>query len=165
MKGNAKLLETLNELLADELTAINQYMVHSEMCEHWGYQRLHQQVERRAIQEMKHAEQLIARMLFLEGTPRVDRLNKITIGADVAKQIAHDLDSELCAVRMYNDAIQLADEVKDAATRELLEDILKDEDAHVDWLEEQRDQIDQLGLQLYLATQTRGEESQTGTAQ
>jgi len=157
MKGNPKLLATLNELLADELTAINQYMVHSEMCDNWGYERLHQYIEKRAIHEMRHAEKLIARILFLEGTPRVDTLNKITIGADVAKQIANDLKSELCAVKMYNDAIRLADEVKDAATRELLEDILKDEDAHVDWLEEQQDQIEQLGLQLYLSTQTRGD--------
>lgn len=157
MKGNPKLLATLNELLADELTAINQYMVHSEMCDNWGYERLHQYIEKRAIQEMKHAEKLIGRILFLEGTPRVDLLNKITIGADVAKQIASDLKSELCAVKAYNEAVRLADEVKDAATRELLEDILKDEDAHVDWLEEQQDQIEQLGLQLYLSTQTRGD--------
>ncbi len=155
MKGDPKLLTSLNHLLADELTAINQYMVHSEMCDNWGYDRLHKKIEARAIQEMKHAEKLIRRILFLEGMPRVDKLNKIGIGPDVAKQFAADLKAEHGAVQAYNAAIHLADEVGDAATRELLEDILKDEDAHVDWLEEQHDQIKQLGIELYLATQTR----------
>ena len=155
MKGDPKLIETLNELLADELTAINQYIVHSEMCDNWGYERLHKLVEARAVQEMKHAEKLIARILFLEGTPRVDGLNKITIGPDVAKQLANDLNAELHAVKMYNNAIHLADQVGDAPTRELLEDIAGDEDDHVDWLEEQQDQIKQMGLELYLSNQTR----------
>jgi len=155
MKGDPKLIQTLNKLLADELTAVNQYMVHSEMCTNWGYERLHKQVEARAIQEMKHAEKLIARILFLEGAPRVDQLNKITIGADVPKQLASDLKAELHAVKMYNDAIHLADQVGDAPTRELLEDIAGDEDDHVDWLEEQQDQIKQMGLELYLSNQTR----------
>ena len=155
MKGNEKLLGTLNALLADELTAIMQYMVHSEMCDNWGYARLHQKIEGRARQEMKHAEQLIARIIFLEGTPKVDELNKIQIGADVAKQLAADLKSEHGAVRVYNEAIHLADKVGDAATRTLLEEILHDEDAHVDWLEEQQDQIGQMGIEMYLSTQTR----------
>ena len=155
MKGDAKLLTTLNHLLADELTAINQYMVHSEMCDNWGYDRLHKKIEARAIQEMKHAEQLIRRILFLEGTPRVDKLNKVRVGPDVGKQLAADLEAECGAVQAYKAAIHLADKVGDAATRELLEHILQDEDAHVDWLEEQHDQIKQLGLELYLATQTR----------
>lgn len=158
MKGDPKLLETLNELLADELTAINQYMVHSEMCANWGYDRLHEQVEQRAITEMKHAEALIARVLFLEGTPKVDRLKKITIGADVPKQLASDLQAELAAVAAYNEAVKLATQVKDTPTKMLLEQIAKDEDAHIDWLEEQHDQIKQMGLELYLATQARNKE-------
>ena len=155
MKGNPKLLATLNLLLADELTAINEYMVHSEMCSNWGYGRLHKKIEKRAIDEMKHAEKLIARILFLEGTPKVDKLNKINIGSDVPKQLANDRAAEAGAVVAYNTAIHQADQVNDAATRELLEDILKDEDAHIGWLEEQQDQITQMGVELYLSTQTR----------
>jgi bacterioferritin len=153
MKGDAKLLEMLNELLADELTAINQYMVHSEMCHNWGYERLHERIEKRAIQEMKHAEMLIARILFLEGSPKVDQLNKIKIGSDVPKQLANDLQAELGALRMYNEAVKLATQVKDAPTRNLLEQIARDEDQHIDGLEEQHDQIQQMGLELYLANQ------------
>ena len=155
MKGDPKLLATLNGLLADELTAINEYMVHSEMCANWGYERLHKKTERRAIDEMKHAEKLIARILFLEGTPKVDKLNRVNIGADVPRQLAHDLKAEAGAVAAYNKAIHQADQADDAATRELLEDILKDEDAHIDWLEEQQDQIKQMGVEVYLSTQTR----------
>jgi bacterioferritin len=155
MKGDAKLIETLNRLLADELTAISQYMVHSEMCDNWGYVRLHKKTEERAFQEMKHAEKLIARIIFLEGTPRVEKLNRMTIGADVAKQLANDLGAEAGAIRAYNDAIHLANEVGDAASRNLLEEILRDEDAHLDWLEAQQDQLKQIGVELYLSLQTK----------
>jgi len=155
MKGDERVVKKLDELLSDELTAINQYMVHSEMCANWGYERLHQAVEKRARQEMHHAEELIARIIFLEGTPMVNRLNQIHIGADVPKQLQSDKEAELHTNSMYNEAIHLADEAKDAATRELLESIVKEEDAHVDWLEEQLDQIAQLGVPLYLSTQTR----------
>lgn len=155
MKGNEQLLKRLDELLADELTAINQYMVHSEMCANWGYERLHTQVEKRAIDEMKHAEKLIGRILFLEGSPTVNRLNPIHIGSDVPKQLQADLEAETQAIHSYNDAIHLADEVGDAATRELLQHILNDEDNHLDWLEEQLDQISQMGVAFYLSTQTR----------
>lgn len=154
MKGNPQLIQKLDELLAEELTAINQYIVHSEMCANWGYERLHDVVEKRAIQEMKHAEALIARIIFLEGQPTVSRLNPMKIGQDVEKQLRADLEAEVGAVRQYNDAIRLADEVRDAVTRDLLERILNDEDAHVDWLEEQLDQIGQMGLGLYLSAQT-----------
>ena len=154
MKGNDKLLKKLDELLADELTAIMQYMVHSEMCANWGYDKLHEAVEKRAIQEMKHAEKLIARILFLEGMPTVSKLNPISIGADVPKQLQSDLASEHGAVKFYNEVIHLADEVGDATTRNLLESIVKEEDEHVDWLEEQLDQVSQLGTPLYLSTQT-----------
>jgi bacterioferritin len=155
MKGDAKLVEMLNALLADELTAINQYMVHSEMCDNWGYARLHKKIEGRAIQEMKHAEALIGRILFLESIPKVEKLNKIHIGSDVAKQIEMDLKAEHGAVKLYNDAIHLADKVSDAVTRHLLEQIAHDEDDHVDWLEEQLDQIQQMGIELYLMAQTK----------
>jgi len=154
MKGNQKLIERLNALLADELAAINQYIVHSEMCANWGYDRLHESVEKRAIQEMKHAEKLIARILFLDGTPTVSKLGAIHIGADVPTQLQADLTAEHQAVRDYNEVIHLADEVGDAATRSVLEEILHDEDAHVDWLEEQLDQIEQMGVGVYLSTQT-----------
>jgi bacterioferritin len=155
MQGNVKLIEKLNELLAEELTAINQYVVHAEMCANWGYARLHEKIEKRAIQEMKHAEKLIERIIFLEGTPTVSKLNAINIGQDVPKQFESDLKSEYHAVELYNSGIDLAREVSDGATRELLEHILKDEDDHVDWLEAQRDQIAQMGVQFYLSTQTR----------
>lgn len=155
MKGDERVVKKLDELLSDELTAIMQYMVHSEMCANWGYQRLHQAVENRARQEMHHAEELIARIIFLEGTPTVSRLNQVHVGADVPKQLQSDLEAEMHTNGMYNEAIHLSDEANDAATRELLESIVKEEDAHVDWLEEQLDQIAQLGVPLYLSTQTR----------
>jgi len=153
MKGNPKLIKVLNGLLADELTAINQYMVHSEMAENWGYGRLKKLVFSRSITEMKHAERLIERILFLEGTPVVSQLNKIMIGADVPKQLANDLAAELDAIKRYNAAIKLATEVDDNATKELLEGILKDEDGHVDEIEEKQDQIAQMGLPIFLTTQ------------
>ena len=153
MKGNDKILEKLNDLLSYELTAINQYMVHSEMCDNWRYERLHKADEKRAIDEMKHAEKLIARILFLEGRPIVSKLKEIRIGPDVESQHKNDLMSELGAVESYNDGIKLATEVGDNGTRELLEDILKDEEEHVDWLEAQLDQIKQMGVGNYLVEQ------------
>ena len=153
MKGNDKVIETLNALLADELTAVSQYMVHSEMCANWGYERLHKAIEKRAIDEMRHAEKLIGRILFLEGRPVVSALNKMDIGADVAAQIKSDWDAEAGAVKAYNDGIALAVQVGDNGTRELLESILKDEEVHIDWLETQLDQIKQMGIQNYLVEQ------------
>jgi bacterioferritin len=139
MKGNEKLLGTLNSLLSDELTAISQYMVHSEMCANWGYEKLHKHFEKRAIDEMKHAEKLIGRILFLEGTPIVNKLGRMSIGADASKQLASDHALELGAIQAYNQAIKLAGEVNDFATREMLENILQDEDAHIDRIEELQD--------------------------
>jgi len=153
MKGNEQILDTLNALLADELTAINQYMVHSEMCDDWGYERLHEAIEKRAIEEMGHAEKLIARILFLEGRPIVSKLNLIAIGAEVETQHKNDLAAEEGAVQAYNAGIRLAVEVGDNGTRELLESILTDEEEHVDWLEAQLDQIAQMGIQNYLVEQ------------
>jgi len=155
VQGDEKLVKTLDRLLAEELTAINQYMVHSEMCANWGYGRLHEKIEKRAVQEMRHAEALIARILFLEATPTVSNLGAIHIGADVQKQLQSDLEAERVAVRSYNDAIHLADKVGDAATRDLLLHFLKEEDEHIDWIEEQLDQIAQMGLPIYLSTQNR----------
>ncbi|MBN1449491.1 MAG: bacterioferritin [Anaerolineales bacterium] len=153
MKGDPKILETLNMLLADELTAINQYMVESEMCADWGYQKLHEALEKRAIEEMKHAEKLIGRILFLEGKPIVSNLNKINIGGTVDAQHKNDQAAEEMAIKAYNDAIKLAVEVGDNGTRDMLEEILEDEEEHIDWIESQLDQIEQMGLQVYLAEQ------------
>lgn len=153
MKGNQKLIETLNKLLADELTAINQYMVHSEMCANWGYGKLHQHFEKRAITEMKHAEKLIGRILFLEGIPTVSTLNKIHIGSDIPAQLASDRGAEEGAIKAYNAAIQVAGEVNDFATREVLEHILTDEDQHIDEIEALQDQISHMTLPMFLTTQ------------
>ena len=154
MKGDERVVKKLDELLCDELTAIMQYVVHAEMCANWGYQRLHQAVENRARQEMHHAEKLIARIILLEGTPTVSRLNQVHIGADVPQQLQSDLETELHTNGMYNEAVHLADKANDAVTRTLFESIVTEEDGHVDWLEEQLIQITQLGLPLYLSTQT-----------
>ena len=153
MKGNEKLLKTLNALLSEELTAINQYMVHSEMSANWGYEKLHKHFEKLAMDEMKHAEKLIGRILFLEGVPIVSELGQISIGADASKQLANDHALEMAAIKAYNDAIQLAGEVGDFATREILEHILQDEDAHIDRIEELRDQIGHMTLPIFLTTQ------------
>jgi bacterioferritin len=153
MKGNAKLLQALNGLLADELGAINQYMVHAEMVENWGYMKLGKMIQSRAITEMKHAEKLIGRILFLEGTPIVSKLSDIHIGADVPKQFNNDHEAEIGAVKSYNEAIKLAVEVGDNATKEILDSILTDEDGHVDEIEAQQDQIKQMGLPQYLSNQ------------
>ena len=155
MKGNEKIIAILNDFLADELTAINQYMVHSEMCANWGYERLHEVAEKRAIGEMKHAEKLIGRILFLEGQPVVSQLKKIHIGATVEAQLKHDLDAEADAIKAYNDGIRLCLEAGDNGSRELIEDNLEDEEEHLDWLEAQLDQINQMGLQNYLLGQVK----------
>ena len=151
MKGNEKVIEKLNALLADELTAISQYMVHSEMCANWGYQNLHKAIEKRSIDEMKHAEKLIARIIFLEGRPIVSSLNKMAIGADVETQLANDWTAEDDAVKAYNEGIQVVIEMGDNGSRELLGSILVDEEAHIDWIEAQLDQIKQMGIKNYLA--------------
>jgi bacterioferritin len=153
MKGNEKVIATLNFLLADELTAISQYMVHSEMCANWGYEHLHKAIEKRAVDEMKHAEKHIGRIIFLEGKPIVSKLNPIHIGADVAAQLKNDWAAEDTAIKAYNKAIRQAVELGDNGTREMLESILKDEEDHIDWIEAQLDQIKQMGLQNYLVEQ------------
>ncbi|MGA3015214.1 MAG: bacterioferritin [Bacteroidales bacterium] len=154
MKGNKKLLAVLNSLLADELTAINQYMVHSEMCDNWGYLKLHIEIRKQAMDEMHHAERLIERIIFFDGSPTVSKLNNIRIGKTVAEMISNDNDDELGAVQSYNDAIKLAREVGDQGTVDLLTMILKMEEGHIDWAESQREQIKQMGMENYLVNQT-----------
>ncbi|HSB88405.1 MAG TPA: bacterioferritin [Anaerolineales bacterium] len=153
MKGNDKILTTLNQLLADELTAISQYMVHSEMCANWGYERLHKAIEKQAIDEMHHAEWLIQRIIFLEGSPIASKLNPIQIGSSVADIIGNDGGSELGAIAAYNAGIRLGHEVDDQGTVELLTKILTMEEGHRDWAEAQQDQIQQMGLENYLTNQ------------
>ncbi len=153
MKGDAGLIDTLNSLLADELTAINQYMVHAEMCENWGYTKLHDSFRKRSIDEMRHAETLIERILFLEGRPTVSELRKFSIGANVPNQLKGDLGLEMHGIEAYNAAIKQAGDVNDFATREILEGILRLEDDHVDEIEALQDQIEQMGLEIFLSTQ------------
>lgn len=153
MKGNEKIIALLNDFLADELTAINQYMIHSEMCANWGYKKLHEATEKRAVDEMKHAEKLIGRILFLEGQPKVSQLNKISIGAAIEAQLKHDLEAEASAIKAYNDGIRLCLELGDNGSRELIDANLHDEEEHLDWLEAQLDQINQMGFQNYLLAQ------------
>jgi bacterioferritin len=152
MQGDPKVINTLNSLLADELTAINQYMVHAEMCENWGYEKLGGTIQKRAIEEMKHAERLIGRILFLEGTPVVNDLRKIIIGAEVPKMFSNDHGLEDGAIKSYNAAIALCVELKDNATKDILQSNLNDEDRHIDGIEEVQDQISQMGLQVFLST-------------
>jgi bacterioferritin len=154
MKGNKKLLTVLNSLLADELTAINQYMLHSEMCENWGYNKLHTAIRKQAIDEMHHAEWLIERIVFFDGYPTVSNLNAIKIGKVVSEIINNDYAHELDVVRAYNDGISLAREVDDQGTVDLLTRILKMEEGHVDWAEIQLAQIEQMGMENYLVNQT-----------
>ena len=151
MQGNEEVLTKLNQLLADELTAINQYMVHAEMCDNWGYKDLDEVIEARAITEMKHAEKLIARILFFEGKPIVSQLNPMHIGPDVAAQLKNDWHAERDAIQAYNEGIRLAANVGDNGTRELLKSILVEEEDHIDWIEAQQDQIAQIGIENYLA--------------
>ena len=153
MKGNKELLVVLNSLLADELTAINQYMVHSEMCENWGYEKLHLAIRKQAMDEMHHAEWLIERIIFFEGAPTVSKLNAIKIGKTVKEMISNDDQDELEAIHAYNKAIKLAQEVGDQGSVDLLTKILKMEEGHVDWAEMQRAQIEQMGIENYLVSQ------------
>jgi bacterioferritin len=153
MKGDPKVLEVLNGLLADELTAVNQYMVHSEMCDNWGYDKLAKAIEKRAIDEMKHAEKLIGRILFLEGIPIVSKLNDVHIGSDIPKMFGSDHVAEAGAVKSYNAGIVVCGEAKDYATRDILQSILNDEDNHIDLIEAVQDEIGQMGIQVFLSTQ------------
>ncbi len=155
MKGKTEILDSLNFLLRDELTAINQYIVHAEMCGDWGYEPLHEVIEKRAITEMKHAEHLIARILFLEGTPIVNKLNPIHIADDVKAMFENDRAAEQGAIAGYNHAVQLAADLGDNGTKMLLDANLHDEEDHLDYIEGQLDQIEQMGYESYLTTITK----------
>lgn len=157
MKSDTKLIAALNDLLSDELTAVNQYMLHSEMCAHWGFHELHEMIEARAIDEMKHCEKHISRILFLEGMPDIMNYKQVSIGKDVKAMIENDLALELEAVKAYNDVIALAGELGDEATADDLVEILHDEEGHVDWGEKQLAQIEQMGIENYLSMMTGDE--------
>lgn len=152
MKGKESVIKALNRLLTEELTAINQYMLHAEMCDDWGYAKLHEAFEKQAIDEMKHAEKLIGRVIFLEGHPNVYKINPFKPGKTPQEMIKMDISSEVDAVRMYNEAIALCAKEQDNGTKELLDRILADEERHVDWAESQMEQISQMGAQNYLTT-------------
>jgi bacterioferritin len=154
MKGSKKVIDALNMALAEEMTAINQYVVHAEMAANWGYEKLHEYSEDLAVQEMKHAEKLVGRILFLEGTPIINKYNAIRIGTDVPSDLKNDLATETDAVKMYNEISLICVAEKDQGTKELVDDILTEEEAHVDGLEERLDQIEQMGLGNFLTTVT-----------
>jgi bacterioferritin len=155
MKGNDQVIAKLNEALREELTAISQYFVHAEMCHNWGYHKLGSYIQKQSIGEMKHAEELLERIIFLDGMPSMQPL-PLTVGHDVKTQIRNDLDLELKAVVMYNAAVKVATDAGDNASRELFVKLLKDEEEHVDFLEAQMHQIEQLGYERYLARQIDG---------
>jgi len=152
MKGDSKIIAILNEVLKAELTAINQYFLHAEMCENWGYHKLAEYIKKQSIGEMKHAEALLERILFLDGSPTMEPL-KLTVGTTVRYVIEADLKLELSAVEQYNAAVQIATELNDNGSRDLLVVLLKDEERHVDWLEAQVHQIKEMGYERYLTMQ------------
>lgn len=158
MQGDKKIIELLNHTLTAELTAINEYFVHAEMCENWGYERLSKVIRKHSISEMKHAEKLIERILFLQGVPNVQRLGKINIGESVPEQFKVDLALEMDAVGRLNPAIETCRELGDNNSRHLLEEILEDEEEHIDWLEAQMALLEQVGVANYLAQQIREDE-------
>jgi bacterioferritin len=158
MKGNSKVLQELNKALREELTAINQYFVHAEMCENWGYHKLSGYIKKQSIGEMKHAEALLERILFLEGAPAMEPL-KLTLGDTVKQMIENDLKLELSAVQQYNHAVQVATEHADNGSRDLFVVLLKDEEGHADWLEAQLHQISEVGYERYLTMQVGEEKS------
>ena len=156
MRGSDKVIAELNEALREELTAINQYFIHAEMCHNWGYHKLGSYIRKQAIDEMKHAEVLIERILFLDGTPKMEYLD-LNVGPNVKAQIEGDLKLEVNAVGMYNKAIRIARDEGDDASRELFASLLKDEEEHVDWLEAQLHMIKEIGYERYLSNQTEGQ--------
>jgi bacterioferritin len=157
MRGNPKVIHELNAALKEELTAINQYFLHAEMCENWHYEKLGSFIKKQSIDEMKHAEILIERILFLDGTPSLTEPMQITVGQTVKEQLENDLKLEIGACAMYNASIRIAREADDNASRELFERLLKDEEMHVDWLEAQLHLIQEIGYERYLSQQIREE--------
>ncbi len=155
MRGNDQVIAQLNQALKEELTAINQYFLHAEMCHNWGYHKLGDYIKKQSIDEMKHAEELIERLLFLDATPKMDYMN-LNVGGSVKEQLEADLKLELNAVKMYNDAVKASREAGDDTSRALFSKLLADEELHVDWLEAQLGQIKDMGIQQYLSNQTEG---------
>ena len=155
MKGQQPIIDALNQVLTGELTAINEYFIHAKMCRNWGYHRLAQHIRKESIDEMKHADELIERILYLEGVPNVQRLNKVNVGENVPEQLRLDLELEREALARLNDAIKLSRDLGDHGSEELLRKILVSEEEHVDWLEAQLSQINELGAANYLAQQIR----------
>jgi bacterioferritin len=155
MKGHAKVIDLLNDVLTHELTSINQYFIHARMCENWGYERLWKIVRAESIDEMKHADRLIERVLYLEGLPNVQRYNKVNVGQTVPEQLRLDLENEKAAIKMLNDGIELCRTLLDGGSRDLLEEILVAEEHHANWLESQLDLIEQVGTENYLAQQIK----------
>jgi len=155
MQGNPKVIGALNEALKEELTAISQYFLHAEMCENWHYHKLGDFIRKQSIDEMKHAESLVERILFLDGTPNMTELMQLNVGQTVREQLESDFKLELNAVGMYNRFVTLARDEGDDMSRELFARLLKDEEEHVDWLEAQLHQIKEIGYERYLAQQIR----------
>jgi bacterioferritin len=153
MQGNPKVIAELNSALKEELTAISQYFLHAEMCENWKYSKLGDFIKKQSIDEMKHAEALIERILFLDATPNLTELMQLAVGKNVREQLESDLKLEIGAVAQYNAAIKVATEAGDNASRDLFERLLKDEESHVDWLEAQLHQIKEIGYERYLSQQ------------
>jgi len=157
MKGNPEVIAVLSEVLKAELTAINQYFLHAEMCENWGYQRMAKHTRKESIEEMQHAEKLMERILYLDGTPNMSEYFKIMIGKDVATQLKNDLQLEYDAVKRLNKGITLCRDLGDNGSRDLLQHILEDEEEHIDWLEGQLHAIGEMGIENYLAQQLHEE--------
>lgn len=155
MKGNEEVLTLLNQLLTNELTAINQYYVHAKMCENWGYDRLAAKIREESIDEMRHADQVITRILFLDGVPNLQRYHKLHVGQTVKEQLESDRELEYAAITFLNNGIKQAREINDNATEDLLTKILVSEEVHTDWLETQLELIRQVGEQNYLAQQIK----------
>ncbi len=153
MKGHPEILDLLNELLTNELTAINQYFIHAKLCDHWGYKKLGQKVRAESIDEMKHADQVISRILFLDGVPNLQRLNKLRVGETVEEQLQSDLALEYASIAKLNEWIATARRLGDNGTEDLLTKILVGEEEHTDWLETQLEVVKQIGLPHYLAQQ------------
>ena len=155
MKGNEEVLDLLNQLLTNELTAINQYFVHAKMCENWGYDRLAHKIREESIDEMRHADEVIGRILFLEGVPNLQRLNKLHVGETVREQLESDLQLEYKAIDFLNRAIEASRKAGDNTTEDLMTKILVSEEEHTDWIETQLELIRQVGEQNYLAQQIK----------
>ena len=157
MRGNDQVIAQLNQALKEELTAINQYFLHAEMCHNWGYHKLGDYIKKQSIDEMKHAEELLERLLFLDAVPKMEYM-ALSVGSNVKEQLEADLKLEVNAVEMYNNAIKVARDNNDDVSRELFALLLKDEEKHVEWLEAQLHQIKELGYETYLSNLTEGEE-------